>query len=504
MMGPVLVVGAGSAGCVVAARVAESGREVTLIEAGPDYPDPSELPDDLVDARRNSMVHHDWGYRHRPTVGQIRFPLPRGKVVGGSSAVNTCIALRGQPADYDEWGALGLDEWSFEACLLAFKKLETDLDFGEPWHGQSGPLPIRRHTQDELVVWQAAFVQACLDMGFPACADSNEPHSHGVGPHAMNKIDGRRVSAAEAYLSPAIRRRDNFTLLAGTLVRRVLFEDKRAAGIEIERNGEVSVLPAGLVVLCAGAINTPHLLLCSGVGPQADLARLGVAPVADVPGVGARLLDHPGTAIFLRPLRGSGIHRKAPLVQTVLRYGSESGSRKNDMLLQPGSKVNLPRVDLPLCSIMCAVNRPRGAGRIVFTSTKPGGRPKIDSLLLEDPQDRSHAVDAMLLAAELVRTPTLRRLATFFWPRERVLLDRARTDRWIRGACDSGYHPCGTVPMGPDTDPDAAADGRGNVRGVERLVVADASLMPTIPSANVHLTVLMMAERFAAWVCERT
>jgi choline dehydrogenase len=271
-------------------------------------------------------------------------------------------------------------------------------------------------------------------------------------------------------------------------------------GIETERNGSIEKLVADLVVLAAGAINTPHLLLCSGVGPRDEIARLGVELTADVPGVGARLLDHPGTAIFLRPRFGSGIRRGEPLIQTVLRYGSRGSGHVNDMMLQPGSKVNLPRIDFPLVSLMCAVNKSRGSGRLHFRSTKPGDKPVIDSLLLEDSEDRARAVDAMLLARDLSQTRSLSKLAAHFWPSARVLRDRNKTEAWIKKACDSGYHPCGTVPMGTDRDPNAAADGRGQVRGVRGLIVADASLFPTIPSANLHLSVLMLGERMAEWI----
>jgi choline dehydrogenase len=496
-----VIVGAGSAGCVIAARVTErSEREVVLLEAGPDY-HPAPIPNDLADGRHSSMLAHDWGYRHRPTVGQLLFPLPRGKVVGGSSAVNTCVALRGQPQDFDAWAARGLPDWSWRACLPAFRRLERDLDFpGGEHHGADGPLPIRRHTEDELAPWQAAFLQACRRLGFPECPDANAPGSHGAGPHPMNRIDGRRISAAEAFLTPEVRARKNLRIAARTLVHRVLFAGRRVRGLEVHDERGVREIEATEVVLAAGAINTPAILLRSGIGPRDELERLGSPVVSVVSAVGARLLDHPGTAIFLRPRFGSGFTRAAPLLQTVLHYASEGSAHPTDMQLQPGSKVAFPRFTLPLVSIMCAVNKPRGTGKLRFVSRDPSAKPHIDSLLLEDPSDRAQAVQAMQLAAELVRTPELGALAAFFWPSEKTLRDAQRVDAWIRRSCDSGYHPCGTVPMGSDDDPDAATDGRGRVRGVEGLVVADASLMPTIPAANIHLAVLMIGERFGEWL----
>jgi choline dehydrogenase len=216
--------------------------------------------------------------------------------------------------------------------------------------------------------------------------------------------------------------------------------------------------------------------------------------------VGARLLDHPGTAIFLRPRFGSGFTLKAPLLQTVLRYSSAGSSHPSDMQLQPGSKVGFPRFSLPLVSIMCAVNKPEGWGRLRFPSADPLAKPHVDSLLLEQPADLTRAIAAMRLARELAETPEMRSLAAFFWPSPRTLADDARVRSWIRRALDSGYHPSGSVPMGADDDRDAATDGRGRVRGVDGLVVADASLMPTIPAANIHLAVLMIGERFGEWL----
>jgi choline dehydrogenase len=495
-----IVVGAGSAGAVIASRVTENGaRSVLLVEAGPDYPDLSALPADLRDGRRNSMRAHDWGFAHRPTRGKWLFDFPRGKVVGGSSAVNTCIALRGQPYDYDEWASLGLPEWSWERCLPAFKRLETDLDFDNAWHGKSGPLPIRRHPASELAPWQAAFLEASASLGYAPCADSNDPTTTGFGPHAMNKIDGQRISAARAYLTPEVRARDNFALRAGTLVRRVRIENRRVVGLEVETLGRVHEIRAREVVLCAGAVATPGILLRSGIGPRRDVERLGVDLVADLPAVGARLLDHPGCAIFLRPRRGVQSFDHA-LIQTVLRTTSPGSDCPNDLQIQPGSFVPLPRFTLPLVSLMCCVGKPRGRGRIRWDDASTRARPKIESDFLEDARDRATAAAAIELLWRFASTPILRDLATPFWPRPRRFVTRESIAKWAHTMCGSGYHPCGTVPMGPDGSGDAAVDGRGRVRGVEGLYVADASIMPTIPSANTNLPTLMIGERFGEWL----
>ena len=266
-----VVVGAGASGSVVAARLTESAeRSVLLLEAGPDYPDPSTLAQDLADGRRNSMRRHDWGFRHRPTTKQMRFPLPRGRVVGGSSAVNTCLALRGQPGDYDEWADRGLSEWSWEQCLPAFKRLERDRDFpAAEWHGDSGPLPVLREV--ERAPWQDVFVEACLEAGYPESPDSNRPGDYGVGPHAVNRVDGRRISAAEAWLTPEVRAREGLRLRANTEVHRVVFDRRQVTGVEVWSGKELHRIETSRVVLCAGAIKTPELLLRSGVGTKAEL-----------------------------------------------------------------------------------------------------------------------------------------------------------------------------------------------------------------------------------------
>jgi len=495
-----VVVGAGAAGAVIAARSSENPeREVLLLEAGPDYGPTGALPADLDDGTRNSLRDHDWGYRHRPTTQQVILPLPRGKVVGGSSAVNTCIALRGVPSDYDEWAALGLPDWSWERCLPAFKRLENDLDFRDEWHGQDGPIPLRRHPPHELTPWHGAFLEACDAAGYPRCPDHNHPAARGHGPHAMNKIDGRRMGAGRCYLDGRVRARGNLRIQVNTLVRRVLFENRKVIGVEVERQGTVERIATRRVVLAAGAIATPGILLRSGVGPREEIARLGVELVADVPAVGARLLDHPGSAFFLLPRPGV-VDLAGPLIQVALRLRSDGSDHDNDMQIQAGMGVHLPGFSVPLVTLMCQVGKPRGAGSIRFPSADPHARPEIHSRLLEDPEDRAHAVHQLQLALALAQQPAMRRLATPIYPPAPVLRRRSWLDGYVRRISDSGYHPSGTVPMGPEGSPAAATDGRGRVRGVEGLLVADASLMPTIPTANTHLPTLMIGERFGEWL----
>jgi len=494
-----IVAGAGSGGCVVAARVSENPRvRILLIESGPDYPNVDSLPEDLRNVNHASFNDHDWGLTHTPSTTSRSVPYARGRVVGGSSAVNTAIALRGVPDDYDEWARLGNPLWSWECVLPAFIRLENDLDFDSPYHGKSGPVPIRRHTRSELVPFQAACMDAFREAGYPECPDHNDPESTGFGPHPMNKKGSLRISAATAYLTTA-RDRPNLTVLPETDVRRVLFNGHAVSGVEARTKGGIQSISAPHAVLACGAVHTPAVLIRSGIGPRDILDRLSIAVTSPLEGVGRNLMDHPAIGPTLYPKEGiTGWDQ--PVIQTTLRYTATGNNDWNDMQLEPLTFMHVPGGRM-LSGIAACVFKSHSRGLLEFDSAEIDTQPRIVSNYLSDERDYTKLRDGLLRAVELCETRAVTAVTNGIRrPTAAELRDEATLETWVRRNVATGAHPACTARMGPGGDPMAVADEHGTVHGVNNLRIADASLMPVVPRANTNIPTIMLAERIAEWL----
>ena len=503
-MHDVVIVGAGSSGAVIAARASENPNlSVLLVEAGPDYPVPGEAPEDLLNGNRNSVRAHDWGHEYRPTEQAAPVAFPRGRVTGGSSAVNTAIALRGMPEDYDGWAAKGNPEWDWERVLPAFVRLERDLEFGgEPYHGDAGPIPLRRYPVAELTVPQAAFLESARELGYPDCPDANDPASWGSGPHPMNKLGRTRISTAAGYLAPA-RIRSNLEIRPDTLAVRFVVEGGRVTGLETEGCGQREIVRGRLFVCCGGALETPPLLVRSGLGPRAELEALGIDVVADVPGVGANLCDHPAISVLCQVRDPAIADPDLPIIQTILRYTAPRSEHRNDLQIEQLTFA-IPSREGATFAIAAVLEQCESRGRLRVTSADPRAKPLVEPNLCSDERDVARLVacfhDALAFAHS---KPTQELIERVIFPDPGRPFGDEEAAALCRRLAGSGYHPCGTARMGPEGDSGAVVDQYGCVRAAPGLVVADASIMPSVPRANLNLTCIMIGERVGEWLRTR-
>jgi choline dehydrogenase len=493
-----IIAGAGSAGCVLAARLSErADSSVILLEGGPDYPSVSTLPPEIRSGL-GPAFSHDWGYGSEPGRLGRSVPLPRARLVGGCSATNAAMALRARPADFAHWVSTGRAQWSFDEALLEYRELEADADFGDDWHGRSGPVPIRRFSSEETLPEHLAFHEAAVGRGFAAVADHNDSHVAGVGALPFNIVDGVRQSAALTHLAPA-RRRGNLTIRPDTLVDRVLFEGRRAVGVALAGSGET--LEGDAVILAAGSYGSPALLMRSGVGPADHLRSLGIVVLVDLPGVGASLADHPLLGLrYDAPAPADGL----PGAQMALTAASSEAEEELDLQIFPWTPY--ADADSPsggVFTIFVALMRPLSRGRVSLRSPEPEDAPLIDLGYFTEASDMPRMMHGTRLAHTLADAPPLssftsRKLSAAAQPS----LNDGELQRAILAEVATYHHPAGTCRMGPPDDPGAVVDETGAVLGVEALFVIDASIMPAVPSVNTNLTTLMLAQRCGRQLAE--
>jgi choline dehydrogenase len=495
----VIVVGGGSARCVLAARLSEDAdRKVLLVEAGPDYPVITQLPPDVLDSSQPT-VEHDWGYV-ADTLLDRAMSTPRARIMGGCSATNACFAQRGVPEDYDHWEAIGNSGWRFAEVLEDFRRLEDDTDFSDQWHGSDGPIPIRRHPRHELNAVQAAFLEGAVESGHPFVEDHNRPGAVGVGVSPRNAKDGLRMSTAITYLAAA-RSRSNLTIRPDTMVASIEFAGSRAKGIRLL---DGSTIEADRIVIAAGTYASPGILTRSGIGPVAELERLGVEPVIDLPGVGANLSDHAMLSIDLPTMPSMSPSRFG--VNATLRSRTADSVGPPDLMMFTAGPFDVDSTELrsgAVFGIVVGLMAPRSRGWVRLASADPLEAPGIHLGHLTEPEDLEAILDGLEEARQIARSGPVNAIIAGeeLSPGSVAPMgDRHALAAWARNSVTTFHHPVGTCAMGTDPETGAVTDARGSVHGVEGLTVADASIMPTVPTGTPNLPTIMIAEHLARWL----
>ncbi|KZX98747.1 MULTISPECIES: choline dehydrogenase [unclassified Sulfitobacter] len=527
-----VIVGAGSAGCAIAYRLAEAGRSVIVIEhGGTDMGPFIQMPAAL--SYPMNMRRYDWGYKSEPepNLGNRQLVCPRGKVIGGSSSINGMVYVRGHAKDFDHWEEQGAQGWAFADVLPYYKRMETWHDGGHggdpAWRGTDGPLHVSRGPRQNPLF--DAFVQAGSQAGYEVTEDYNGQKQEGFGPMEQTVWNGRRWSAANAYLRPA-QRSGNVKVIRA-LARRVVIEDGRATGVEVSRGGAVEVIRAEReVVLAASSINSPKLLMLSGIGPAAQLAEHGIDVVADRPGVGENLQDHLEVYIQMAASQPITLYKHWNLLSKAVigaqwlffkRGMGASNQFESAAFIRSKPGVEYPDIQYHFLPIAVRYDgqaaaeghgfqahtgpmRSKSRGNVTLRSADPLADPRIRFNYMSHPDDWDEFRTCIRLTREIFEQEAFKPFVKHEIQPGAHLQSDDEIDSFIREHAESAYHPCGTCRMGRADDPDAVVDPEARVIGVEGLRVADSSIFPRITNGNLNAPSIMVGEKVSDHLLGKT